>query len=256
MGIVQGLTEFLPVSSSGHLEIGNALFGVNGEDNLLFAVIVHVATALSTIIVFKREITSTFNGIFRFKWNESWEFTVKILISIFPVMVIGLFYADLIKAIFSGNLFLVGCCLMATSLFLYVAEVKKSGNKPVGYLPALIIGCVQALAVLPGISRSGSTIACALLLGVEKQKATQFSFLMVLIPILGAGFLEFKEFTENPEVSSEVSGLALALGFLAAFISGYLACRWMLSIVRKGKLSYFSIYCFVIGSILIAGQLL
>ena len=250
LGIIQGLTEFLPVSSSGHLEIGSVLLDVQSSDNLLFAVVVHLATALATIAVFKNDISILLKDIFRFQWNESTQFATKILISMIPVLFVGVFLKDQIEELFAGKLFLVGFMLLITGSLLLFAHYKKDGNKSVGYMNAILIGLSQALAVLPGISRSGSTIATALILGVERSKAARFSFLMVLVPILGVGVLELLDYKENSATHS-IHASSLILGFLAAFVSGFIACKWMLKIVRKGKLTYFAFYCFIVGTIAI-----
>ncbi|WP_420318409.1 undecaprenyl-diphosphate phosphatase [Ekhidna sp.] len=250
LGIIQGLTEFLPVSSSGHLEIGSVLLDAQSSDNLLFAVTVHLATALATIAVFKNDILILLKDIFKFEWNESTRFASKIMVSMIPVFVVAVFFKDQIEALFIGNLVLVGSMLLITGALLLFAHFKKDGTQSVGFVGAIIIGIAQAFAVLPGISRSGSTIATALLLGVERSKAARFSFLMVLIPILGASLLEILDYAENSSAHS-ISSLSLIIGFLASFISGFIACKWMIKIVRRGKLTYFAIYCFIVGLIAI-----
>ncbi|MEO9485303.1 MAG: undecaprenyl-diphosphate phosphatase [Ekhidna sp.] len=250
LGIIQGLTEFLPVSSSGHLEIGSVLLEVYSTDNLLFAVTVHLATALATIAVFRNDISILLKDIFKFQWNESTEFAAKIIISMVPVFIVAIFFKDQIEELFVGNLLLVGSMLLITGGLLLFAHFKNDGNKPVGFVAAILIGLAQAFAVLPGISRSGSTIATALILGVERSKAARFSFLMVLIPIMGASLLELLDYTENPTGHS-IDTLSLIVGFVAAFVSGYIACRWMIKIVKRGKLTYFAIYCFIVGLIAI-----
>mgnify|MGYP000085457717 CR=1 FL=1 len=255
LGIIQGLTEFLPVSSSGHLELGSVLLGVQSEENLLFAVIVHAATALSTIIVFRNDIADILKGLISFKWNESWKFAVKIIISMIPVGIVGVFFEDQISALFTGNLILVGCMLLFTAALLFFTHFKKDNDKPVGFMHSFIIGVAQAIAVLPGISRSGSTIATALLLGVEKSKAARFSFLMVLVPILGASMLKLKDYFEAPTQYAGLSATSMIVGFLASFLSGYVACKWMIGIVKKGKLTYFAVYCLIVGLIAIGSYL-
>lgn len=253
LGIVQGLTEFLPVSSSGHLEIGSVLLNAQSSDNLLFAVVVHLATALATIAVFKNDILTLLKDILKFQWNESTQFASKILLSMIPVFVVGVFFKDQIEALFVGNLTLVGSMLLITGALLLFAHYKKDGVKSVGFIGAIVIGLAQAFAVLPGISRSGSTIATALILGVERSKAARFSFLMVLIPILGASLLELKDYAENTTTHS-IDAMSLIIGFIAAFVAGFIACKWMITIVRKGKLTFFAVYCFIIGIIaIIAG---
>ncbi|MFT6865364.1 MAG: undecaprenyl-diphosphatase [Cyclobacteriaceae bacterium] len=255
LGVVQGLTEFLPVSSSGHLEIGTVLLGIKTNENLLFAVIVHAATALSTIVVYREDLREIVMGLFDFKYNESLSFSLKIVLSMIPVGIVGVFFERDIEAFFGGKLVLVGSMLLVTSALLFFTHFAKENAGKVTYGKALIIGLAQAIAILPGISRSGSTIATALFLGVEKSKATRFSFLMVLIPILGASFLKFIDYIESPQTHEGLSAFPLILGFLAAFISGYFACKWMIGIVRKGKLTWFAVYCFVIGSIALISQI-
>ena len=250
LGIVQGLTEYLPVSSSGHLAIGATLFGMNGEENLTFTVAVHVATVLSTCVILWKEIVWLFSDLFKFKWNEGTKYVVNILISMIPVAIVGFCFKDKVEAIFGSGLLVVGICLMVTALLLafsYYAKPRQREN--ISPLHAFIIGIAQALAVLPGLSRSGSTIATGLLLGNKKERLAQFSFLMVIPPILGEALLDVKDMAEVG-VSNAMAGLspvALIVGFLAAFVSGCLACKWMINIVKKGKLIWFAIYCTVVG---------
>lgn len=250
LGIVQGLTEYLPVSSSGHLAIGATLFGMNGEENLTFTVAVHVATVLSTCVILWKEIVWLFSDLFKFKWNEGTKYVVNILISMIPVAIVGFCFKDKVEAIFGSGLLVVGICLMVTALLLafsYYAKPRQREN--ISPLHAFIIGIAQALAVLPGLSRSGSTIATGLLLGNKKERLAQFSFLMVIPPILGEALLDVKDMAEVG-VSNAMAGLspvALTVGFLAAFVSGCLACKWMINIVKKGKLIWFAIYCTVVG---------
>ena len=249
LGILQGLTEFLPVSSSGHLEIGHHLLGVTGHNNLLFAVVVHVATVLSTIVVFRKDIAELLKGLFAFKWNEPTIYVSKLVISAIPVLILGLFFKDQIEELFTGNLVLVGSALVFTSLLLGATHFAKSGDGKITFSKAIIIGIAQAIAVIPGISRSGSTIATGLLLKNKKEDVARFSFLMVLIPILGAAFLDIM----SGEVTSgdNIGVVPLLVGFIAAFVSGLLACSWMIKIVKRGKLIYFAIYCLIIGVIAI-----
>jgi undecaprenyl-diphosphatase len=237
LGIVQGLTEFLPVSSSGHLEIGVVLLGINSTNNLLFALVVHMATCLSTIFVFHKDILLLIKGLLKFEWNDATKFVLKIFISMIPVGLVGLLFESEIEAFFTGDLFLVGGIL-------FIPRYFSQGIGEVTFGKSLVIGLAQSIAILPGISRSGSTIAMALVLGVSREKAAKFSFLMVLLPIIGASLLKIKKYIEFPDLEPEVNILALSLGFMAAFISG---CRWMVKIVKKGKLIYFSIYCFILG---------
>tara|TARA_R110000868_G_scaffold144753_1_gene364084 strand:- start:811 stop:1605 length:795 start_codon:yes stop_codon:yes gene_type:complete len=256
LGIIQGLTEFLPVSSSGHLEIGTVLLGVKSKDNLLFSIVVHGATALSTIVVFRKDILLIIKDILKFEWNDSVEFSLKIIISMIPVGVVGVLFEDKISSFFGGQILLVGSMLILTGLLLLFTFFKGQSSGNVTYPKAILIGIAQAIAIMPGISRSGATISTALLLGVDKEKAAKFSFLMVLIPILGATLLKVKDLIETPELASDISSLSLIAGFLAAFASGLLACKWMISIVKKGKLIYFAIYCFIIGGVAIIASLI
>ena len=250
LGIIQGLTEYLPVSSSGHLAIGANLFGLSGEENLTFTVAVHVATILSTIVILWREIVWLFVDFFKFKWNEGTKYIVNILISMIPVGIVGVFFKDKVEAIFGSGLLVVGICLLVTATLLafsYFARPRQ--REQISPLHAFIIGIAQALAVLPGLSRSGSTIATGLLLGNKKEKLAQFSFLMVIPPILGEALLDVKDMAELgvSEAMAGLSPLSLIVGFLAAFVCGCLACKWMINIVKKGKLIWFAVYCAIVG---------
>ncbi len=249
LGILQGLTEFLPVSSSGHLEIGHALLGDTSTNNLLFAVVVHVATVLSTIVVFRKDILELLKDLFQFKWNESTIYISKLVFSALPVLVLGLFFKDEIEQLFVGNLVLVGSMLLLTALLLGLTHFVKKTDGEITFLKAFLIGIAQSIAVIPGISRSGATIATGLLLQTKKNEIARFSFLMVLIPIIGAAFLDII----SGEVTSDttIGVMPLTVGFIAAFVSGLLACSWMIKIVKRGKLIYFAIYCLVIGLIAI-----
>ena len=249
LGLIQGLTEFLPVSSSGHLEIGHALFGVEGENNLIFDIIVHGATVLSTLVVFRKDIVLLFKGLFNFKWNESTQYLSKLLLSAIPVAIAGVLFEEQIESLFTGNMLLVGCALLVTGSFLSFANFYRKGERKIGFIDALIIGIAQVLAIVPGISRSGSTIATGMILGNNKSELARFSFLMVIIPILGANFL--KLISGDISAQGNINTLPLFLGFIAAFVAGLLACKWMVNIVRKGKLIYFAIYCAIIGVIAI-----
>ncbi len=251
LGIVQGLTEFLPVSSSGHIELGTVLLGAESADNLLFSVIVHCATALSTIVVFRKDIAEIIIGLFQFQWNTSTAYVAKIIVSMIPVGLIGIFLKDYVEGFFGGQVLLVGFMLLITGTLLAMTYYARKQAGPVTFGKALIIGMAQAVAILPGISRSGATIATALLIGVEKERAARFSFLMVLAPILGASLLELKDYFEAPAAGGNISGGVLLIGFIAAFLSGLLACQWMISLVKKGKLIYFAVYCFIVGFIAI-----
>lgn len=255
LGILQGLTEFLPVSSSGHLELGKVLLNTNLEDNLTFTVLVHGATVLSTIVVFWKDIIKLLSALFSFKWNEETKYLSKIVVSFMPVAIIGLFFKDYIDALFNNNamLMLVGIMLLITAVVLAFTFYAKEKNKDISYKDAFIIGVAQAFAVMPGISRSGSTIATGLLLGNKRKEIARFSFLMVLIPILGENFLEL---LKGDFANSSLGVIPMIVGFVAAFISGLLACKWMISLVNKGKLIYFAIYCAIVGAIAIVTYLL
>ena len=252
LGVIQGLTEFLPVSSSGHLEIGHALLGTSGEDNLSFAVLVHAATVLSTLVVLWREVAQLFVGTFTTpKWNKEKDYVAKILVSMIPVFIVGMFFKDQVEAFFGNGLLLVGICLLITALLLALSEWlqkrRQGAGHEVGYKDAIIIGIAQACAVLPGLSRSGSTIATGLLCGVKKESVAQFSFLMVLIPILGEAFLDLLKLLKG-EMTSELGMVPALVGFVAAFVTGCFACRFMIEIVRRQRLIWFAIYCAIIGS--------
>jgi len=250
LGLLQGLTEFLPVSSSGHLELGNHLLHINSGGNLRFDLTVHAATVLSTIVVFRKDILNLLTGGFRFKLNSETQYILKLLISAIPVGIIGFFFRKEVEEMFTGNLLLVGICLILTALLLALAYFKKGKQlKEISWIHAFIIGIVQAIAVLPGLSRSGSTIATGLLLGNNRKETARFSFLMVLIPVLGAFFLDILSGDFSNEAKTGI--VTLMIGFFAAFLTGVLACRWMIKIVSKGKLIYFAVYCLIIGLIAI-----
>ena len=251
LGIVQGLTEFLPVSSSGHLEIGQAILGTAGEENLTFAIVVHTATVLSTLVVLWKEVAQLYKGTFTtIKWNEEKNYVAMILVSMIPVFIVGMFFKDQVESFFGNGLKVVGICLCVTAVLLFVSEwlsKRRAGmGHEVGYKDAIIIGLAQAVAVLPGLSRSGTTIATGLLCGVKKESVTQFSFLMVLIPILGEAFLELLDMLSG-EVVNTLELAPMIVGFIAAFVSGCLACKFMINIVRRQKLIYFAIYCLCAG---------
>lgn len=252
LGIIQGLTEFLPVSSSGHLELGKAILGVEFEQSLTFTIVVHGATVLSTIIIFWHTLIKLAKDLFEFRWNESTRYVAMLLFSAIPVFVIGMFFKDQVESLFDGRILFVGIMLLVTATLLGFTFYAKSKDRGLNFRDAFVIGIAQAVAVLPGISRSGSTIATALLLGNKRKEAAQFSFLMVLLPILGANFLDILEM-ESAQVSSSFG--ILAIGFVAAFVSGLLACKWMLKLVQRGKLIYFAIYCAVVGAIAIFAAL-
>ena len=246
LGIVQGLTEFLPVSSSGHLELGKAILGDQSipEESLLFTVVLHFATALSTIVVFRKEVLEIFKGIFQFKWNEEAQFSVKILVSMIPATMIGLFMEEELEMFFGGMIQLVGFMLVVTALLLYFADRARDTNNKVSYWNAFIIGISQAIAILPGISRSGATISTSVLLGVDKTRAARFSFLMVVPLIIGKIIKDVL----SGELSMQSEGFAtMSVGFVAAFVAGLVACTWMIKLVRQSKLTYFAVYCLVVG---------
>ena len=249
LGIIQGLSEFLPISSSGHLELGKALFNTDIEGSLTFTVVVHGGTVLSTIVVFRKEIIRLFLDLLKFKWNDSTKYLFKIFLSMLPVVIVGVFFKDTVESFFDGNLIVVGSMLIVTALLLFLTYFSKEKSREITYLDSIIIGISQAFAVLPGLSRSGSTIATGLLLGNKKEEIAKFSFLMVLIPIIGANFMDIAsgEISED----SSVGLIPLIIGFLAAFTSGLLACKWMISLVKRGKLIYFSLYCLSIGILVI-----
>ncbi len=297
LGLIQGLTEYLPVSSSGHLAIGSALFGIEGEENLAFTIVVHVATVFSTLVILWKEIDWIFKGLFKwqmneetryiegeenlaftivvhvatvfstlvilwkeidwifkglFKWqmNEETRYVINILVSMIPIGIVGVFFKDEVEAIFGSGLVVVGCCLLLTALLLSFSYYYKPKQKEnISMKDAFIIGLAQACAVLPGLSRSGSTIATGLLLGDNKAKLAQFSFLMVMPPILGEALLDGMKMMKGEAVAGDIPTLSLVVGFLAAFVSGCLACKWMINIVKKGKLIYFAIYCAIAGVI-------
>ncbi|WBL22692.1 undecaprenyl-diphosphate phosphatase [Zunongwangia sp. HRR-M8] len=250
LGIIQGLTEFLPVSSSGHLELGKAILGDSSlpEESMMFTVVLHFATALSTIVVFRKDILDIFKGLFQFKWNEETQFSAKIIISMIPAALIGVFFEDYLEELFGGSVVFVGFMLIITALLLWLADKAKDTGKPVSFMNAFVIGVSQAIAMLPGISRSGSTISTSVLLGNDKTKAARFSFLMVVPLIFGK---IAKDLMDGNITEESVGGSHLIIGFVAAFLSGLVACTWMISLVKKSKLSYFSIYCFIVGIIAI-----
>jgi len=246
LGLIQGLTEFLPVSSSGHLEIVKVLFGDNSlpKESLTYTVILHLATALSTIVIFRKELLEIIKGLFQFKNNEEFRFSLKIIISMIPAAIIGVLFEEELESMFSGNIIFVGFMLLITALLLLLADKAKNTKKEVSYKSSLIIGISQAIAMLPGISRSGATISTSVLLGVDRTRAAKFSFLMVVPLILGKvakDVLSSNIQIENAQISS------YSIGFFAAFISGLLACTWMIALVKRSKLSYFAIYCATIG---------
>lgn len=255
LGIIQGLTEFLPVSSSGHLELAKAILGDNSipKESLAFTVVLHFATALSTIVIFRKEVLQIFKGLFQFKWNEETQFSLKIIISMIPAAFIGVYFDDVLESLFSQQILLVGFMLFITALLLLLADKAKDTTKNVTFFNAIVIGVSQAIAVLPGISRSGATISTSVLLGIDRTKAARFSFLMVVPLIIGK---MVKDLASGELELSSSEAIPLILGFFAAFISGLLACKWMIALVKKSKLSYFSLYCAVVGTISIIYSLI
>ena len=264
LGLIQGLTEFLPISSSGHLTIGKALFGMETGD-LSFEVAVHAATVLATIVAFRKEIADLLCGLFKFKYNLQTDYIAKIILSMIPVGIVGIFFKDAVESIFGEGVAVVGIMLAVTAALLCISELtmcaaarRNAGKnvnegKNIGFKEAFIIGCAQAIAVLPGLSRSGSTIATGLMLGVKKTEVAKFSFLMVMVPILGEAFLDLA----GEDVSASAIGtMPLIIGFVTAFVSGYAACRCMISIVRKAHLWGFAIYCALVGSACIISSIL
>jgi undecaprenyl-diphosphatase len=261
LGIIQGLTEFLPVSSSGHLELVKALQGqeFSGSSSMMMTVVLHFATALSTVIVFRKEIIEIIKGLFQFKINEEFMFAAKIVLSMIPAAIIGVVFNEEIESFFNGKLLFVGAMLILTGLLLFLADRAKSTDKKVSVGNAILIGIAQAIAILPGISRSGATIGTSVLLGIDRTRAARFSFLMVVPLIFGKMAKdmmssEFKEVLSGTSPDA-ISLSVLAVGFIGAFLTGIVACTWMISIVKKSKLSYFSYYCFVVGTLAIGWTL-
>lgn len=246
-GLVQGLTEFLPVSSDGHLEIVKFVFG-GIEESFLFSVVVHGATVLSILAVFWKEILKILRGVFRFTMNEEMVYALKIIVSMIPVAIVGFTLRDEVESLFIADMDITGSFLLVTALFLAVGHFVRKREKPITYGGAFLMGVAQAFAVLPGWSRSGSTIATGLMLGNSKNELARFSFLMVIIPIIGANFVQVVT-TESAAVNVVI--FPLILSFVAAFVSGYVACRWMINIVRRGKLGWFALYCLAVGLSLI-----
>ena len=248
LGLVQGLTEYLPVSSSGHLAIGSEFFGIEGEENLAFTVAVHVATVLSTLVILWKEIDWIFRGLFKCQLNEETKYVLNIVVSMIPVGIVGVFFKDYVEEVFGSGLAIVGAMLLLTAVLLTFSYYAKPRQKEkINLRDAFIIGLAQACAVMPGLSRSGSTIATGLLLGNKKETLAQFSFLMVIPPILGEALLDVVKGLNGEEAFGGIDALPLTVGFLAAFVSGCLACKWMINIVKKGKLIYFGIYCAIAG---------
>lgn len=263
LGIVQGLTEFLPVSSSGHLMIVRDLLGVDGDGFMDFTVTVHLATVLSTVIVFWKPICKLLAGLFKFRYNDETDYVFKIVVSMVPIAVVGLLFKDKVEALFSDDLFTVAVCLIVTAILLYLSDISGRRKKAapeegsvarngISYWQALTVGLSQAVAVAPGLSRSGTTIATGLLCGVRREVMAQFSFLMVLVPIIGEQFLDLvKSLTGDAVLGGGLSPVCLVTGFLAAFLSGLFACKVMIAIVRKARLTWFAIYCLVVSLLLL-----
>jgi len=246
LGIIQGLTEFLPVSSSGHLEIFKVILGDNKlpNESLLMTVILHFATACSTIVVFKDDIKDLILGLFSFEKNDSFWFSVKIILSMVPAVFVGFFFESEIESLFNGNLTIVGSMLILTGALLFLADKAKPSEKKISFSSSLIVGIAQAIAIVPGISRSGATISTAVILGIDKENAAKFSFLMVVPLIIGK---VIKDITSAETIVNNESIFPLIIGFVFAFITGMIACKWMIKLVKNSKLKYFSIYCFLVG---------
>ena len=255
LGLVQGLTEFLPVSSSGHLAIGREILGVEAAEDLVFEITVHVATVLATIIVFRKQIWKLLCGLFKFKYNDETDYILKICVSMIPVFIVGMFFKDKVESLFS-SLLVVGLALIVTAMLLLFSDIYGGRGKVaarqyrngIGWWQALTVGIGQAFAVIPGLSRSGTTISTGLLCGVKREAVAQFSFLMVLVPILGEAFLDL---VGGDVAASSVGTLPLLVGFLAAFVSGLFACKVMIALVKKAKLRWFALYCAVVGLVVV-----
>jgi undecaprenyl-diphosphatase len=250
LGIIQGLTEFLPVSSSGHLELAKFIFGneTAPESSMLMTVVLHGATALSTIVIFRKDIIEIFSGLLKFKWNDEMKFSLKIILSMIPAALVGVLLESELEVLFDKQILLVGVMLTITAILLYFADKAKTTDKGVGFVNAIIIGLSQAIAILPGISRSGATISTSVLLGIDRAKSARFSFLMVVPLILGKMAKDITSGEINVNMDDSVP---LIIGFVSAFLVGLLACNWMIKIVKRSKLTYFAIYCLIIGSIAI-----
>lgn len=247
LGIIQGLTEFLPVSSSGHLELVKELQGSNAiaKESMLTTVVLHFATALSTVVVFRKDVGEIFKGLFQFKLNDSFYYSLKIVVSMLPAAIVGVVFSEELETFFDGQILLVGAMLLVTGLLLFLADRAKNTVKEVSFLHAITIGISQAIAILPGISRSGATIGTSVILGIDKSRAARFSFLMVVPLILGK---VAKDLLSDDFVIEGANYTALGAGFVTAFITGIVACTWMISLVKKSKLTYFALYCFAVGA--------
>lgn len=247
LGVIQGLTEFLPVSSSGHLELAKLILPsqYTGESSMLMTVVLHFATALSTVVIFRKDLMQIIQGLFQFRWNDASKFSVKIIVSMLPAALVGVFFDDIIESFFNGAVLLVGSMLLVTGGLLFLADKTKNTTKEVNFFHSIIIGISQAIAILPGISRSGATIGTSVLLGIDREKAARFSFLMVVPLIFGK---IAKDVLSDKFILEGLDITALSIGFVAAFITGLVACTWMISLVKRSKLVYFSFYCFVVGT--------
>lgn len=254
LGIVQGLTEFLPVSSSGHIELANFLMNknLNKDESLLMTTVLHFATATSTLIIFRKDVAQILKGLLQFKWNEELKFSLKIIISMIPAVIVGVLFEEEIASFFGGQIVFVGCMLILTGGLLLLADRAKKTEKNVGFFSALWIGISQMIAILPGISRSGATISTSVLLGIDRERAARFSFLMVVPVIFGKMAKDSLEIISNPNQYIDTNFIVLGIGFIFAFFTGLFACKWMISLVKKAKLSYFAIYCFIVGIIAIS----
>lgn len=255
LGIVQGLTEFLPVSSSGHLELAKTMLGNQdlAAQSMLMTVVLHFATAMSTVVIFRKEVIDILKGLFRFRANEQTAYSLKIIVSMIPAALVGLFFDDIIESFFDGRILLVGCMLLVTGLILFIANRSRYTRKSVGFRDAIVIGLSQAIAILPGISRSGATISTAVILGIDREKAARFSFLMVVPLIFGK---MAKDLMSNDfSMIEQEQTFALLAGFVVAFLTGLFACTAMIAVVKRSKLTYFSLYCFVVGLIAIGYSL-
>ena len=256
MGVVQGLTEYLPVSSSGHLAIISNFFGIDGEESLMFTIAVHVATVLSTLVMLWREVDWILKGLFKCQMNDETKYMLNIIVSMIPVGIVGVFFKDKVEEAFGSGLLVVGVMLLLTAVLLIFSYYAKPRQKEhISLWDAFVIGVAQACAVMPGLSRSGSTIATGLMLGNKKEKLAQFSFLMVIPPILGEALLDVMKSLKGEEVMGNIEMFPLCVGFLAAFLSGCFACKLMISVVKKGKLIYFGIYCAIVGAMVLGYQL-
>jgi len=255
LGIIQGLTEFLPVSSSGHLELAKFIMGDESlpKESMMMTVVLHFATALSTVVIFRKDILQIIQGLVSFKWNDEFKFSLKIILSMIPAALVGVLFNDQLEAFFTGKIMLVGAMLILTGILLLLADKARHTDKNVSFTSAIIIGLAQAIAILPGISRSGATISTSVLLGIDREKSARFSFLMVVPLIFGK---IAKDIMSDEFVTTSVNYTSLSFGFIAAFLTGLLACTWMIKLVKKSKLSYFSVYCFIIGTIAIVYTLL